>query len=219
MRLSKAKTAQNRSEIIDAASKLFRERGYDAVGLTDLMKEAGFTHGGFYNHFASKEALAAEAYRASFEHYLSRLISELEKSAQGGKEALNICLDSYLSTAHRDDPAHGCPGAALVVDAMHRDLSTQSCYADGIEGYLAIFIRQVSEAEGFESEAEKKANRELAFSLLTQAIGALTLSRAVAKCNPGLSSEILEIARLNISASLIGDVNIQTIKNKKSKPY
>jgi TetR/AcrR family transcriptional repressor of nem operon len=202
MRLSKAKTAQNRREIIDAASRLFRERGYDAVGLTDLMQEAGFTHGGFYNHFVSKEALATEAYRASFDHYLSSLISEFEKSTENGEHALHNFLESYLSTAHRDDPAHGCPGAALVVDAMRRDESTQNCYAKNIEAYIAIFMRQLSAVDRSESEAELTAHRVQALSLLTQVVGALTLSRAVAKCNPALSSEILKVARVNINISL-----------------
>lgn len=217
MKLSKAQTAQNRSDIIDAASRLFRERGYDAVGLTDLMKDAGFTHGGFYNHFTSKEALAAEAYRASFEHYLSRLTSQLEKSTGNGKEALNVCLDNYLCTAHRDDPAHGCPGAALAVDAMRREQSTQSYYAEGIEAYVAIFMEQLSSAHPSLSEAEKKANRMLAFSLLTQVIGALTLSRAVAKSNPAMSIEILDVARRNISATLEGETNAEKVEYRKSR--
>lgn len=205
MRLSKDQAAQNRSAIVDAASRLFRERGYDAVGLTELMKEAGFSHGGFYNHFDSKEALASEAYQASFDYYLSRLTHQLENSDATKKDALRACLKAYLSPAHRNDPANGCPAASLAVDAMRRDESVQARYSEGIEAYISIFAKQLSSSNNQTSDTEQVNNREAAISLLTQLVGALVLSRAIAKYNPALSNEVLDTAEKTIDSKLGAD--------------
>src|SRR5689334_16944846 len=77
MRLTKEQAAKNRREILETAERLFRERGFDGVGVADLMKEAGFTHGGFYNHFGSKEELAAETCAASFERATEEIAAKL----------------------------------------------------------------------------------------------------------------------------------------------
>src|SRR5438309_5801403 len=106
MRVTKAQAQANRARIVETASTLFRERGYDGVGVADLMAAAGFTPGGFYKHFRSKADLMAEA-----------AASALSKSAAetSGVDAAAF-VKEYLSRKHRDALAHGCTYAALSGD-------------------------------------------------------------------------------------------------------
>ena len=97
MRVTKAQAQANRAHIVETASRLFRERGYDGVGVADLMAAAGFTHGGFYKHFGSKADLMAEAAACG-------LASSLEKSAE---QDIAGFFDQYLSRQHRDAPGEG----------------------------------------------------------------------------------------------------------------
>jgi TetR/AcrR family transcriptional regulator, transcriptional repressor for nem operon len=173
MRLTKEKAAENRQSIIDAASRLFRERGFDGVGLADLMKEAGFTQGGFYNHFSSKEELAAEAAAAGMRISNSRL----------AKGELPQVIDRYLSTRHRDARATGCTYAALAGDAARQGKQVQARFADGIEEQLKILSGHLG------------GSREKAVQVLSEMIGALVLARAVAEADPALSDEILQANR------------------------
>ena len=111
MRVNREKAAENRERIVEAAARLFREHGFDGVGVDAIMKETGLTHGGFYGHFASKEELATEAITRAF--------------AQGS-EKLGHCSDlgglvnAYLSDAHCADRSEGCALAALSADTRAR---------------------------------------------------------------------------------------------------
>src|SRR5882757_5405430 len=84
MRLTKEQATENRQSIIDTAGRLFRESGFNGVSVADLMKAAGFTHGGFYNHFPSKEALAAEAASSGLKHSRSELLDVLRNEQRPG---------------------------------------------------------------------------------------------------------------------------------------
>ena len=101
MRVSREKAAENRERIIEVASKLFRERGFDGIGVADLMKSAGLTHGGFYGNFESKDDLILQACTRALEQSLDALKKAVE---HGGKDALNNIATAYLSPAHRDSP-------------------------------------------------------------------------------------------------------------------
>ncbi|WP_394824603.1 TetR/AcrR family transcriptional regulator [Pendulispora albinea] len=194
MRLSKEQAARNRQGIIDAAARLFRERGIDGVGVADLMKAAGFTHGGFYNHFPSKEALAAEACASAFENTLAELNTALAAGAGKSGSAFSQYLAHYLSPGHRDDPNGGCPMASFAVDAWRQGDEVQSAYAEGIESVLSAFATQLAKgARGKKTGAS--AARVQAIRLLSEVVGALLLARAVAGANAGLSDEILEASR------------------------
>ena len=105
MRRSREEAARTRDTAVKAASRLFRERGFDPVGVGDVMAELGMTAGGFYRHFESKEALAAEACAAAFAG------SGLARERASSAEAM---VRGYLSKAHRDAPAEGCPLPALA---------------------------------------------------------------------------------------------------------
>jgi TetR/AcrR family transcriptional repressor of nem operon len=192
-RITREDKARNRQNIVEAAGRMFRSKGVDAVGIAELMKEAGLTHGGFYNHFASKEDLAAEACGASFTASLGSLEQLLEEGADPTGPPLKRVVDTYLSAAHRDAPDGGCPSASLVVDAGRHSDTIQSVYAAGAEGYLTGFAEEF--AREHEGEITPQEARERAVLLFSRLVGAMVLARAVSHVQPDLSDEILRTCR------------------------
>lgn len=184
MKLSHEKAARNRTHIIDVASRLFRARGIQDVAVADLMKTAGFTHGGFYNHFPSKDALLVEACDAAFERSVEQLTAVLAADADGSAAGLTQHIDHYLSPSHRDHPADSCPTASLSSDAARQGVQVQTAFADGIESILATLGSHPS-----------IVTRVSAIRLLSEIVGALILARAVVAANPALSDEILDTSR------------------------
>lgn len=131
-RVSKAQAVQNRESTVQAAARLFRERGVDHVSVQDIMAAVGLTHGGFYRQFGSKEVLVLEATRYA---YASMATSMIDAEARLGdhRAAQQAYIRSYLSAAHRDHPGHGCPTAGLVQDvARTGTLQTRSVLASGV---------------------------------------------------------------------------------------
>src|SRR5271163_1911066 len=114
MRVSRQKAAENRERIIDAAGALFRQKGFDGIGVADIMKAADLTHGGFYGHFASKDDLVAQASGRA----MARAAAKWGKvTTTAPKDPYAALLRHYLSPRHRDDPGRGCAFAALSGDA------------------------------------------------------------------------------------------------------
>ena len=111
MKVSKAQAAENRQGILDAAARLYRERGLTGVGVADITRDAGLTHGGLYRHFASKDVLVQEACTKAFDWSIPVLDGERPHATVGDR------IQRYLSPEHRDAPGSGCPVAALAVDA------------------------------------------------------------------------------------------------------
>src|SRR5258708_29962411 len=117
MRISKEAVAANRSRVLEAATRLFREKGIDGIAVADLMKEAGLTHGGFYNHFESKEELAAAAFRAAFATAIERIERKAAEAGEHGPgEVFRHFVERYLARETRDAPAPSCPVATLRTD-------------------------------------------------------------------------------------------------------
>ena len=175
---------------------MFRLHGMENVSVADIMKESGFTHGGFYNHFQSKEELAAEAVACSFEKFASRL-SEKFASGRSPQKALEMVIAEYLSPAYRDSSTGGCPAAALPADAARNGEEIQMAFADGIESYLDIFAARM--------DGNKQEARQQAIALLSGLVGALMLSRAVKKSNTKLSDELLRSARKHIMSTVLDE--------------
>ncbi|MGC5561278.1 TetR/AcrR family transcriptional regulator [Streptomyces sp. FR-108] len=200
-RITKEDKARNRQNILDAAGRMFRSQGIDAVGIAELMKEAGLTHGGFYNHFASKNDLVVEVCGASFAASLGSLARTVQDGPYQDASPLERVVAGYLSSAHRDAPDGGCPSAALVTDAGRHSEAVQSAYAEGVEGYLtgfaAEFLREARE-EGRELDPAEARHR--AVRLLSEMVGALMLARAVRHVEPELSEEILRAGRRDVVA-------------------
>jgi TetR/AcrR family transcriptional repressor of nem operon len=187
MRVSKAQAQANREHIVETASVVFRERGFDGVGVADLMAAAGFTHGGFYKHFASKADLMAEASANSLAHSLANA------------EALSVkdFIDLYVSRDHRDRRATGCTMAALCGDAARQSSDLKSAFAEGIEHML----QTLGEKYPTRPDAAPGEAREKMIDLLARAVGAITLSRACPD-DSALADEILAVCHGQMIESL-----------------
>ncbi|WP_175854533.1 TetR/AcrR family transcriptional regulator [Burkholderia cepacia] len=185
MGVSRQQAAENRSAIVAAAERLFRVRGVDAVGLTELMKEAGFTQGGFYNHFKSKDALVAEV--------MEKAMQDRADSPNAG--SLDAQVASYLSAAHRDNVEAGCPLSGFAGDAPRLTDAARACYAHGLATYLDRLERMVAVEGGTPAQTRRDA-----IAVFNQMVGALVLSRAIAGTEPALADEILAAGRDALTA-------------------
>lgn len=162
MRISKAQVQENRDRVLVAGSELFRVHGFEAVSVADIMRAAGLTHGGFYNHFDSKEALAAEA----LSHAWAGMTAHRAQATH-----LSELLGSYLSRAARDAPGKACPAAALGGDVRRQPEGVRRAFAGGLEQMIAELEAQL--------DGDLVTRRQRAVALATRMIGALLLSRAV----------------------------------------
>lgn len=175
MRVSKTQAQENRKRVVETASVLFRERGFEGIGVIELMAAAGLTHGGFYNQFRSKSALMAEATACGFSHM---------RTSTDVVDFINF----YLSRRHRDALGKGCAIAALSGDAARQQGDVKSSFEAGI-GQLVENLTAMLPAD---THAEGRAK---AMSLVAQAVGAIVLSRACREEAP-LTDEILETCRI-----------------------
>jgi TetR/AcrR family transcriptional repressor of nem operon len=185
MRVSREQMIANRGRILDEAGRLFRDRGFDAVTVADVMKAAGLTHGGFYGHFASKDALIA----ASVAHTMA------EQDVYEPKDLARF-LDAYLSPQHRDTAALGCPTAALAGLLRTQQTAARTAMAEG----LSAQIERLTRLMPGDSEAER---RRAAIGNWATMVGALILSRAIG--DAPLSNEILTDTR-----AWLGEIEGQT---------
>jgi TetR/AcrR family transcriptional repressor of nem operon len=195
-RLTKEAKAQNRQNILDAAGRRFRTAGVDGAGIDDLMKDAGMTRGGFYNHFDSKEDLAVAVFQQSFADVLVVLDEYLDPA---DPRDLDTFFADYLGRDHRDSADGGCPSAALVVDSGRHGSAVQQAYADGAEGFLSRFAAAFeARSAGRRSAAEI---REMAIQAFSEMVGAMVLARAVRTAAPELSDELLNSVQRNLQAA------------------
>ena len=197
MKLTKEQTAENRLSIIETAGRLFREHGFDGIGVADLMKAAGFTHGGFYNHFSSKAALAAEAASLGLKNSHSKLSDVLMNEQRPGSSGLAKHVEHYLSPEHCDDRAGGCTIASLAGDAARGNEEIQAGFAPGIEEELDIFASYFAKSDSKDQGSAFSA-RERAIQLVSELVGTVILARAVARANPSLSDQILQASRRHL---------------------
>ena len=172
MRVTREKAAENREKIVATAARLFRENGFDGVGLDAIMESAGLTHGGFYRHFRSKNDLAAE----SVAHGLATSAGRL--AALPSLEAL---VSGYLSPEHRANRGNGC-----MIAALGSDMTRQG---KGVRRALAADVRaQIDRLARWTDGPNAAARRRRAIATLAGMVGALILARAVE--DPALSDEI-----------------------------
>lgn len=188
MKVSKTQAAENREGIVDAAARLYREKGLDGVGVAEITRDAGLTHGGLYRHFESKDALAREACLRAFEWTITPL-DGLESSEADGTPArsLRALVHGYLSATHRDNPGEGCPAAALAADAARAGPEMSEVFAQGVERNIQRFMSVL--------QGDDVTRRAQTIVTLSSMVGALVLARATAAGNPVLSEEILATLR------------------------
>lgn len=195
-RVTREQKQRNRERILAAAGEGFRLRGIDGTGIDGLMKSAGMTHGGFYNHFASKSDLAVEVLHQGFIDSLAALDAIRAAHPGSARAALHGMIDQYIDAEHRDHPEAGCPSAALVSDAGRHDAAAQAEYRRGLDGYFDAIAEMVIECGRESGTGITPAEaRGQAVALFSQMVGALLLSRAVADVAPDLSDEVLAANR------------------------
>jgi len=187
MKVSRAEAAQNRERIIEVAAKLFRERGFDGIGVVELMKSAGLTHGGFYGNFASKEDLMAQACARALGGSLDAIRQLAERD---GENALSAVASAYLSPAHRDRPGEGCVLAALGAEAARHGSPVRSTFTRGVRSALDMLTRLVP-------GKSERAKREKVLVIYASMVGALVLARAVDDAE--LSEDVLQSVLASIT--------------------
>lgn len=182
MKVTREQMAENRARILDEAGRLFREKGFEAVTVAEVMKAAGLTHGGFYGHFTSKDDLIAQT---------------LAHSLTNGRDSefdLPAYLDSYLSPQHRDNPGRGCPTAGLAADSRHQSAAARTVMTDGIRAQIERMSWAFQETGGAD-------RRRAAIGTWSAMIGAVILSRAID--DPDLSNEVLNKTRDWIASAIV----------------
>ena len=170
MRVSREQARENRQNILRAAGRLFRERGIDAAGVDDITRAAGLTHGGFYGHFDSKQALTAEAVA----HALS-ISSEAWRNTSDSsrpEQAFRALIGRYLSPAHRDSPGRGCPLAALGTEVARQPKTVRGSFTRGLE-------RMFETLSGILPGPKKTEREAQAIATVATLVGSIVLARAV----------------------------------------
>ena len=188
MKVSREQAAQNREHIIEAAAQLFRERGFEGIGVAGLMKKAGLTHGGFYGHFASKDELIAEA---SARALMGSLAKWQERADRAPADPLSAIADSYLARSHRDNPGMGCLLAALGPDIARQGPAVRHVVTDYLRSAFDLLAKLIP-------GRTKAARRQKAIGSYATLVGTMILARAVD--DPALSREILDAGLASVKA-------------------
>jgi TetR/AcrR family transcriptional repressor of nem operon len=183
LRVSRAQAEENRRTVVATASRLFREHGFDGIGLSDLMSAAGLTHGGFYKQFGSKEDLQVEACDSALAASATKWAQRIE-DADG--DPLAMVVGQYLSRAHRDNIGEGCVFAALGADASRHNKALLRSFEAGIKSHLDVLQKALS------ASSSSRTDQDDAAAALSTMVGALVLSRIVQ--DEALSRRILDAA-------------------------
>jgi TetR/AcrR family transcriptional repressor of nem operon len=184
MRYSREHKQETHDRIVRKASVRLREKGAHGVGVADLMKEAGLTHGGFYAHFDSRDALVVEA----FSYAMDRSMERWRKTAEqiSPDKRLAMIVDTYLSPLHRDDPGHGCAVPTLGAEIARESPKTRKAFAAKLEQMIDMMAEQIP-------DASSKTARKQAAAMLATMMGTMVLSRIAGSGE--FSDEILAAGR------------------------
>ena len=184
MRYSKEHKQETHDRIVRKASVRLREKGAHGIGVADLMKDAGLTHGGFYAHFDSREALVVEA----FAYAMDRSIAHWRKKAEltPPDKRLAAIVDSYLTQTHRDDPGHGCAIPALSAEIARESPKTRKAFAAKLEQMIDMMAEQIP-------DVPRKAARKQAMATIATMMGTLVLARVAGSGE--FSEDILDAGR------------------------
>ncbi len=188
MRYSKEHKSETHARIVKNASVLLREKGAEGIGVAGLMKEAGLTHGGFYAHFNSRDALIGEAFAHAMDQTTRRWRQRAEQAPEG--QRLASVVNGYLTTSHRDDIGNGCALPALGAEVLRANPKTRKAAANKLEDMIEMIADQMPNAE---LKAGARAARREAIGTLSAMLGALVLARMAGSGE--FSSEILAAGR------------------------
>jgi TetR/AcrR family transcriptional repressor of nem operon len=181
MKVSREQMEENRRRILEAASRLFRDKGFDGVSVAEVMNAAGLTHGGFYGHFSSKDDLIA------------RTLAHVLPADAGRAGDFHAYVDAYLSPRHRDDAAGGCPTAGLAAATRHQTPAARAAMTEGLRWQIERIGKALPELDPAD-------RRRAAIGSWAAMVGAVILARATD--DPALSDEILEQTRAWIDAGV-----------------
>jgi TetR/AcrR family transcriptional repressor of nem operon len=184
MRYSKEHKQETHARIVKKASVRLREKGAHGIGVADLMKEAGLTHGGFYAHFDSREALVIEAFGYAMDRATERWRTLAAETPV--EKRLSTIVDSYVSTVHRDDPGRGCAVPTLGAEIARESAKTRKAFSGKLEQLIEVMAEQIP-------HVPRKVARKQAMGMMATMMGALVMSRVAG--NGELSDEILAAGR------------------------
>jgi TetR/AcrR family transcriptional repressor of nem operon len=204
MRYSREHKLETHARIVRKASVRLREKGAHGIGVADLMKDAGLTHGGFYAHFDSREALVIEAFAHAMERSTDRWRKLAEQTAP--EKRLSTIVESYLTPVHRDDPGHGCAIPTLGAEIARESPRTRKAFAAKLEQMIEMLAEQIP-------DVPRKAARKQAMAVLATLMGTLVLARVAG--NGEFSDEILGAGR---DAVLDRATPAKPARAKKSSP-
>jgi len=184
MRYTKDHKAETRARILKSASARLRDRGFAGIGVADLMKQVGLTHGGFYAHFKSRDALIGEAFREAMKGSSARWKARADAAPAGKK--LAAIVEGYLTAEHRDHVESGCILPALGAEVARAGAPSRRIFAARLEEMIATIVE-------YQSGRVTSAARERAIGTIATMVGSLLLARATG--DTALSAEILKAGR------------------------
>lgn len=205
---------RTRQRIVREAAHAFREQGLDGVSIPEVMGHAGLTHGGFYAHFPSKDALIAESFAEGFGESAERLLDQGEGLPAG--EALTTIIRAYLSRAHRDTPATGCVVPALTAEVARGSDEVRAGFSAALRAYASRLAALLPHADASADGAATTDHEADALALLAGMAGALQLARAVD--DPALSDAILRRARRLFTSAFVGGAGDTETARETSTP-
>ena len=175
---------ETHERIVDVAARAIRRHGYAGVGVADVMKEAGLTHGGFYAHFDSREALVIEAFGYAMDRSVEHWRAIAAETPP--EKRLSTIVDSYVSTVHRDDPGRGCAVPTLGAEIARESAKTRKAFSAKLEQLIDVMAEQIL-------DVPRKTARRQAMATLATMMGTLVMSRVAGSGE--LSEEILAAGR------------------------
>lgn len=181
---------RTRARILDEAAKALRKHGHEGIGVAALMKLAGLTHGGFYAHFKNRDDLVAAAVERMFEDSKAMVSRYLDNDSP--RDGLLALIEYYLSEAHRDRIARGCPIAALSSEAVRFPAAAKERFEDGLNRFREAIAETLRKMGARDAE-------ELASSVVAEMVGALTLARSMP---PKASNAFLATSREQLGRRL-----------------
>jgi TetR/AcrR family transcriptional repressor of nem operon len=184
MRYSKEHKQETHARIVKKASVRLREKGAHGIGVADLMKEAGLTHGGFYAHFDSREALVIEAFAYAMDRSTERW-RKIAETTPPDKRLATI-VETYLNPVHRDDPGHGCAVPSLGAEIARESPKTRRAFAAKLEQMIDTMAVQIP-------DVPRKTARRRAIAALATMMGTLVLARVAGSGE--FSEEVLGAGR------------------------
>jgi TetR/AcrR family transcriptional repressor of nem operon len=203
MRYSREHKQETHDRIVRKASVRLREKGAHGIGVADLMKEAGLTHGGFYAHFDSREALVIEAFAYAMDRSMEHWRKMTDEVAP--EKRLAQIAEAYLSTLHRDNPGHGCSIPSLGAEIARESPKTRKAFAGKLDEMIEMLTDYIP-------NLPRKAARKQAIATLATMAGTMLLARIAGSSE--LSDEVLKAGK---DSALEGTKREPRVVAKKAK--